>query len=251
MRGKLRSVIGLAVLLALGGLACQASAQPDSLREGLFGKRPADGRRLSAPPVARYVTEDGQAFTFDKSTSRPLLRFDRAYEIWALQPQAAPRGDIIYKNDLGRPVLRATRLGGLTLFSDERPSGSAAALVGQATPLRLQTLSSQGFLERLALASARASRAARRLIPFDAEAEPSSTALVADSAMITAETVARIARRPDGARLLVRVKKVQLVQGARASVILNADTMRITIAPGQGVAGRPSSDRIAYAVGVR
>ena len=89
MRGKLRSVIGLAILLALGGFACEASAQPDSLREGLFGKRPADGRRLSAPPVARYVTEDGEAITFDRSTSRPLLKFERTYEIWALQPQAA------------------------------------------------------------------------------------------------------------------------------------------------------------------
>ena len=43
-----------------------------------------------------------------------------------LQPQPAPRGDVIYKNDLGEPVLRATRLGGVTVFTDHGPAGSAA-----------------------------------------------------------------------------------------------------------------------------
>lgn len=249
-KGKYRSVIGLAVLLALSVFASEASGQPDSLRDSLF-KRPNDARRVVAPPVARYVTESGEAFIFDRSTSRPLLRFDNNYEIWSLQPQAAPRGDIIYKNDLGQTVLRATRLGGLTVFTDARPGGSAAALSGQATPLRLPIVGTQQLLERMAVASVRASRAARRLIPFDADADPSSTALFADSAMITAETMVRIARRPDGARILARVRKVQLVQGPRASVALAGETVRITIAPGQGLGGRPSSDRIAYAVGVR
>ena len=79
-----------------------------------------------------------------------------------LQPQPAPRGDIIYKNDLGQPVLRATRLGGLTVFTQERPSGAPAALVGDSNPLRLPVLGPEALLQKLAQASARASRAARR-----------------------------------------------------------------------------------------
>ncbi|MET0295435.1 MAG: DUF4908 domain-containing protein [Phenylobacterium sp.] len=241
----------MAFLLALGGLASEASAQADALRDGLFRPKLGDGRRMTAPPVARYVTESGQAFVLDRSTSRALLKFENTYEIWALQAQAAPRGDVVYKNDIGETVLRATRLGGLTLFTDARPGGSAAALSGQAIPLRLPVVGTQQLLERMAVASARASRAARRLIPFDADADPSSTAVFADSAIITAETMVRVSRRPDGARLLGKIKKVQLVQGSRASVLLANDTIRITVAPGQGLAGRPSSDRIAYAVGVR
>lgn len=245
-----RGVIGLAFLTALSGFACEASAAPDSLRERLQPRGPAF-RRDATPPIGRYVTEDGRAFVLDRSTSRPLLKFENSYEVWALQPQAAPRGDIIYKNDLGQPVLRATRLGGLTLFSEARPGGSAAALSGAGNPLRLPTLGPQVLLEKLAQASARASRAARRLIPFDADADPSSAALVADAAMITAEAVVRISRRPDGRARLAQVKKVQLVQGNRAAATVTKEVMRITVAPGQGLAGRPSSDRIAYAVGVR
>lgn len=244
-----RGVIGLAFLTALSGLACEASAAPDSLRERLQPR--GTFRRDAAPPIGRYVTEDGRTFVFDRSTSRPLLKYENSYEVWALQAQAAPRGDILYKNDLGQPVLRATRLGGLTLFSASNPGGSAAALSGAGNPLRLPVLGPQALLEKLAQASARASRAARRLIPFDADADPSSAALVADAAMITAEAVVHISRQPNGRGRLAQVKKVQLVQGSRAAATVNNEVMRITVAPGQGIAGRPSSDRISYAVGVR
>ena len=44
------------------GWAAVAHAGPQTLREGLFGDRPAPGRQAS-PPVARYVSEDGDAET--------------------------------------------------------------------------------------------------------------------------------------------------------------------------------------------
>ena len=91
------------------------------------------------------------------------MKFDDSPEIWALRPHPAPRGDVIYKNDLGEPMLRATRLGGLTLFTADRPGGSPAALTGAGGALRLAPLSPQALLEKLAQASARATRAARRL----------------------------------------------------------------------------------------
>ena len=74
------------------------------LREGLFGQRPSDGRQFPAPPIARYVSEDGDVFTLDRTQPKALLKFDNSYEVWALQPQPAPRGDTIYKNDLGEPA---------------------------------------------------------------------------------------------------------------------------------------------------
>jgi len=233
----------MATLVALGGgLAGEASAQ--SLREGLFGQRPSDGRRMTQPPVGRYVSEEGSRFTLDRSTARPLLKFDDSPEIYALQPQPAPRGDVIYKNDLGEPVLRATRLGGLTIFTNTRPGGSAAALDGDSPPIRLPTLGPQALLERLAQASAKASRAARRLIPFEADATPASAPLVADAAMVTAEAVVRMSRRSDGRSLLSRVTKVELVEGKKPGAALDRGVMRVTVVPAQGLAGRPSSARI-------
>jgi hypothetical protein len=233
----------MATLVAMsGGWSIEASAQ--SLREGLFGQRPSDGRRMGSPPVARYVSEDGDGFVLDRSNSKPLLKFDDSPEVYVLQPQPAPRGDVIYKNDLGEPVLRATRLGGLTIFTSDRPMGSAAALAGGSEPIRLPTLGPQALLERLAQASAKASRAARRLIPFEADATPASAPLVADAAMVTAEAVVRMSRRSDGRALLARVSRVELVEGDRPGATLNRGVMMITVAPAHGLAGRPSSARI-------
>ncbi|WP_374574140.1 DUF4908 domain-containing protein [Phenylobacterium sp.] len=235
----------MATLVAMScALAGGASAQ--SLRESLFGQRPSDGRRMNPPPVGRYVSEEGAHFTLDRSGEPPLLKFDDSPEIYALQAQPAPRGDVIYKNDLGEPMLRATRLGGLTVFTVDRPGGSAAALDGDSPPIRLPTLGPQALVERMAQASARASRAARRLIPFEAEATPTSAPLIADAATVTAEAVVRMSRRADGRTLLARIVKVRLVEGKKPEAVLSKGVMRITIVPSDGLAGRPSSDRIIW-----
>lgn len=238
-------VAALAVTMACA-VASPASAAGQTLREGLFGDRPVGGR-TSSPPIARYVSQEGDGFILDRSQTRPLLKFDDSPEVWALRPHPAPRGDIIYKNDLGEPVLRATRLGGLTLFTTERPGGTAAALAGGGPPLRLPAIGPQALLERLAQASAKASRAARRLIPFNADASPLSSALMADAATVTAEAVVRLSRHGDGKSALNRLRRVTLVEGRKPSATLQGGEMRITVAPADGVAGRPSSDKIMQA----
>ncbi|MFI4964530.1 MAG: DUF4908 domain-containing protein [Caulobacterales bacterium] len=229
--------------LALGAAQPALAGPIDSLRQGLFGARPHDGRD-AAPPIARYVSEDGDVFTLDRSQPKPLLKFENDGEVWVLQAQQAPRGDTIYKNDLGEPVLRATRLGGLTLFTDHRPDGEAAALAGAGNPLRLLILGPQALAERLLQASARASRAARRLIPFEAEATPTSSGLIADAASVTSEAMVRMTKRADSRRSLDRILKVRLVEGRKAAAEVNEGVLQVTVAPLQAFAGRPSSDRI-------
>ncbi|HEY8618140.1 DUF4908 domain-containing protein [Phenylobacterium sp.] len=235
-----------ALALCVTALACAypAEASAPRLRDGLFGRKAPDGRQFTAPPVARYVSEDGVAFTLDRTQARPLLKFDNSPEVWALNPQPAPRGDVIYKNDLGQPVIRATRLGGLTVFTPGRPAGSAAALAGGGAPLRLAPLGPQALLEKLAQASARASRATRRLIPFDAEASPASSALIADAAIVTSEAMMRMSRSPRSRALLDRIRRVRLVEGRRAGAEISRGVLIVMVAPQQGLAGRPSSERI-------
>ena len=235
----------LGCALALGAVgATPAWAGPESLSERLFGQHPHDGREASTPPVARYVTEDGDAFTLDRSQPKPLLKFESSFEVWALAPQMGPRGDIIYKNDLGEVLLRATRLGGVTVFTGDQPSGEAAALAGPGSPLKLAIMGPQALGERLLQASARASRAARRLIPFEAEATPTSSALIADAALVTSEAVVRMSRRADARRLLERILKVRILEGRRPQAQVAQGVLDVTVAPPQGLAGRPSSDLI-------
>lgn len=245
LRANCRAMFAATALVA-AACGAPAWAAPESLRQGLFGHG-GDARQLTAPPVARYVLEDGGAFVLDRTQGRTLLKFENSPEVWALQAQPAPRGDVIYKNDLGEPMLRATRLGGVTIFTDRRPGGSAAALAGNGAPLRLQPMGPQALLERLAQASARSSKAAKRLIAFDADATPASSALIADAALIASEAMVRLSRQPDGRAALANVKQVRLSEGRKPGAQLAGGVMKITVAPAQGLAGRPSSEKILAA----
>ncbi|MDR3511858.1 MAG: DUF4908 domain-containing protein [Caulobacteraceae bacterium] len=245
---------GLAAALALGQAA--VAARPFNLGDALFGPH-AEQDSQKPPPIARYVDEDGDtAFVLDRSTAVPLLRFDDSPEIWVLTPQPGPRGDVIYKNDVGELVLRATRLGGMTLFTGVHPGGAAAALVGEAPPLRPNLiLTPNALLQRLAQASARASRAAQRLVVFDApDVTPQTASLVADAATVTAEAIGAMARDPIGRRQLARLTKVMLVPGRKAQATLDQGVLRVVIAPPAAgalrasVVCRPSSRRIAVAL---
>jgi hypothetical protein len=221
-----------------------------SLGEVLFGAH-GDTPRASLPAVARYTPDGGQNFIFDRTASPPLMRFEDSVEIWVLQPQPGPRGDVIYRNDVGEPMLRATRLGGLTLFTPDHPNGAAAALDGEAAALHPMAITSPGaLLQHLAQASARASHAVQRLVVFDApDVTAESAPLVADAATIAAEAIGDIARRsglqPHG---LSRLSRVQLIPGRRPSAAMADNVLKIVISPQQGVAGRPSSRRVAAAL---
>jgi hypothetical protein len=236
-----------AVLL---GVVALASAGPvvadsnDKLREGFFRRH---GAEAVGPPIARYVSENGRVFILDRTHPAPMLKFEDSPEVWVLAANPAPRGDVIYKDDMGQPVLRATRLGGFTLFSEARPGGEAVSLLGGGPALRLAAMSPQAVFERLAQASLRSSRAARRPMLFEAEASPASSALIADAAVVTSLAIIRIAQRPDGRGLLARVERVRFEEGKKPSATLKGGVLRVVVAPKDGQAGRPSSGRILKA----
>ena len=244
LKGKLASLSGV-VAAALLGASVPAAAAP-MLRVQPFG----DNRGAPTPPVARYVGAEGQSFVLDReSAPRPLLKFDNSSEVWVLEPSPAPRGDTIYRNDQGEPVLRSTRLGGLTLFSDQEPEGSPAAMAGEADDLMPPpTIPPGALLQRMIQASSRASRAAQHLITFTAPSvSPQAAPLFADSATIAADAIARLARRTDAKAFLAQLDKLVFLQGPKPDVIVNGPVMQITVTPGKGFAGRPSSDRLYHA----
>ena len=237
------SPLGLLVVcgLAAAFIPPEAKAGPLSLRDLLQG-----GRHRSQqvepldPPVALYAPDGGVAFIFDRTASPPLLRFASSSEIWVLRPEPGPRGDTIYKNDLGEPMLRASRLGGLTLFTVGSPGGTAVALQGEAPPIRPPAiLSPASLLQHMAQASARTSRALQRLVVFDApDVTPESAFLVADAAGVTAEAIASLDKKT---REGLKLTRVVFEPGRVASAKFNDGVLQITVAPAKGVAGRPSS----------
>lgn len=247
----------VSIVLARSGIASAQAEPPRTLREAMVGSVAEDGRdRDQAPATARYRSETGASFVFDRSGHAPLLQFDRGLEIWVLHPTPGPRGDVIYKNDLEQPVLRTTRLGGLTLFTQENPEGMPAALVAAARPFRPPVLSPQQVLQFLAHSSERASRAARRVISFEAgvrgqEVTPGSAYLVADAAGIAAEAIARLSLTPRGRVALTRVTSVKILYGPRPTARMHDGVLEVIITQRYGMAGRPSSGVIMRTIAAR
>ncbi|MBE7217181.1 MAG: DUF4908 domain-containing protein [Caulobacteraceae bacterium] len=224
-----------------------AAGPPPSLRDFMFGAGPGSDRRFgSAPAIARY-NADSDGFVLDRAAKVPLLRFDDSPEIFALFPTPGPRGDTIYKNDAGEPVLRVSRLGGVTLFTDDQPMGAAAYVVGQAAALHpALPLGPNGLFNVLAEASRRASRAAQHLILFDApETTQSSEGVFADAFAIAADAFVRMgAAGGRGRAVITRVMEVSFLPGHAPDVLGGGARVEIVVAPDLGVAGRPSSERI-------
>ena len=101
----------MALTIAFASAGTAVALDQAALRGSLFGANPAAPSPASSQPIARFVSQEGETFVLDRSQARPLMKFDDSPEVWVLRPQVAPRGDVIYMNDLDEPVLRATRLG--------------------------------------------------------------------------------------------------------------------------------------------
>jgi hypothetical protein len=211
---------------------------------------PSDGQP-AAPPVARYLVESTVSFTLDMSGPLPLLRYSNSSEVWALKPQAAPRGDVLYTNDAGETMLRATRLGGLTAFTPDQPQGVAAALMGSAQPIiALPDIRSGGqLLLRMNQQSGHLSHMAGHEIEFDASNQdvgPESLPLLADAFNVTVDAFTR-ALSPQNAKkktFIPDLSAVRIKEGVPPDAYIQNDALVLVITPARGIAGRPSSHRI-------
>ena len=243
-----RIVLMCAAGLLAAAFSSSVAAAPVSLLREAYAAR-VGSERAGQPLTARYQMDEGGAFVFDRSTVKPLLKFDDDPEIWALQPAPGPRGDVIYRNDVGEPMVRATRLGGMTVFTPKRPDGSAAAFDGASPPLHVPSLSPQALFRTFYQASLRTSRAAGHQIGFETkqDADATTAAYLADAATVASEALVGIASLPGGKAGLGHVTDVVVAQGPKPGAALQKGVLTVTIVSSQGVFGRPSSRRIEKA----
>ena len=95
----------------------------------------------------------------------------------------------------------------------------------------------------------RSSKAAQRTIPFVApDMIPGAEYVVANSANVAADTLARMGALREGQPYLAKVKVVRFKLAKKMDVRFHDGILDISIAPNLGVAGRPSSSRIARAI---
>lgn len=195
------------------------------------------------PPTGRYVADSGEAFILDRSGQRPLLRFDRREETWVLRPSAAPRGDVIYRNDAGEQILRVTPGGGMTVYTPRAPGGSPASFAGPGQSLTPPTLGPFLLFQLMERRSAMISQALGRLVEINLSGERSE-ALCVEALVVTTEAVIRIARSPTARQHLSQLRSITIVEGRRASVTYSRGQLVVVVNPDDGMAGRPSSARV-------
>jgi hypothetical protein len=197
----------------------------------------------SPPPTGRYVADSGEAFILDRSGQRPLLRFDQRDETWVLRPTAAPRGDVIYRNDAGDQILRVTQGGGMTVYTPRAPGGSPASFTGPGQSLAPPTLGPLLLFQLMERRSAMISQALGRLVEINLSGERSE-ALCVEALVVTTEAVIRIARSPTARQHLSQLRSITIIEGPRTSVSYVRGQLLVVVNPDEGMAGRPSSARV-------
>jgi hypothetical protein len=226
-----------------------SSVKADTLKERLEARVGLRSKPAYAPS-GRFQAEGGDVFVLDRTGPKALLKFQNRDEVWLLDGHAAPRGDTVFKNDAGETVLRASKLGGLTLFTRQAPGGQAVMLAGPAEPLSTRrTLSFVALFHALVVSGHHATRAAQHPLAVTLldTATAETAGPIADAAAVVAEAFEDLDR--SGRRdLLARWRKVNLALGGKADIKVDGDVLVIVLNPKDGVAGRPSSARIERAM---
>jgi hypothetical protein len=251
------SVLVMAAGLLAGVLTANtADAQGfGSLRERMFGKHPEDGRdNEHMPMVAHFVSAHGAGFVLDKSQALPLLRFDGDDEVFQLTAKSGANGDVTFRNDMGEPVLKETRLGGVILFSGVHADiGEPAAVTGQAPAFAPDRLTLAELWLHMAKSAMRVSRASEHRVDFDADKDqvdentPNDTVinLFAESVSVTADALVQIANQADGRHSLDKLHEVHLIEGRPPSAYMDNGVLVVKLDPSRGQwGGHPSSKRI-------
>lgn len=238
-----------AVSLSLLSIAPDAAAQTRGNAQAEQSQALRDRRPTTPalPPVGRYVADSGERFILDRSGRHPLLRFERREETWVLRPSAAPRGDVIYRNDAGQQVLRVTPGGGMTVYTPRAPGGSPASYAGPGESLSPPRLGPAQMLNLMLRSSAIVSQAVGRTVEINADIGAESESLAVEALILSTDVVLRIARSPNGRAALNQLRRIVIVEGSRASVTYSRGELQIVVAPAQGAAGRPSSARVIRA----
>jgi len=234
-------------------VAGESAATPAWVCSALSGFRADCGQTVAGPKVGRFAVDDAGGFVLDRSGHPILLKFDDSPEVWVLTASHGPRGDVLYKNDVGDVLLRATKLGGMTVYTPRWPEGAAASVVSESSPIRLApAIGALALAHEMADDSGRCLRWTRHIVYFEFAAPTADTKalpLISDAGATALEAMIKLSGRPGGKAFLARIGRIVIAAGGKIDISLERGTLRVTVVSAQGYVGRPSSSRILQALG--
>lgn len=230
------------LLAAAGAWAVLAS---DGLGQQNPFSRLTGREQTSEASAVWYERADRRGrFVLDQSSTPALLWQEGAQEVFAVYANRASGGGEVLLTDTDRALLRLSNLGGATYFPPDAPDGVIVEPIGPAHTLVAPPVSAQD-LQRIARELADGvTRLNRNQITVEVPSlGPSDNAYLADTLRL-AQTGIESANR----RATRDLRVVRIVTGMRSDARYAGGTLEITITPGRGYSGRPSSDFIRRAL---
>jgi len=192
-----------------------------------------------------FERADGRGgFTFDRTERQAYLQPDSMAEVYAVERVRASGGGEVWLTDTGRVLLRRSNLGGWTYFPADRPDGVIVEPIGQAQSLAL-SVADESDLQGAATDMV---NTLARLTRNDIRAELTAVDPQTNAYIIDAMRMVQIGAEQTPRRAMRGWEVVRIGIGETARVDFSGDVLDISIAPGKGYAGRPSSASIQQAL---
>lgn len=183
----------------------------------------------------------------DRSGNPALIWQEGTQEVHAVYVNRASGGGEVMLSDTDRALLRVSNLGGATYFPPDAPDGVIVEQIGPAHTLVAAPASEQDLRRIARDLSDGIARLNRNSVTVEVPSMgPVDNAYLADTMMLALAGVERAQRRN-----IRDMRTVRIVTGSRADARYAGSTLTITIEPGRGYAGRPSSDFIRRAIDSR
>ena len=239
-------LLGLA-LLGAGGAAAQEPTDPMAAR--------LSADRVGGVAAGDYSAADDINFTLLPYGDKYLLRFDDSPENFVLYGDRVALGGRELKYDTGALALKVSVWGGVTLYTQQAPSGIPATRNGDATaPPKLQ-VTAASLTAALADEASHVAYVQQLKLRFSADesilknsddARANAFEALVNSTMGIEHIVATPAGR---AAFVRRFDSVRIVEGDKPTIAISGRTLLVSFVPSAGAAGRASSRAISLALG--
>lgn len=232
-------------LAAAGLIPAGAAAQTNPFARLAGESRDAPVRAETEARLFMRV-DGGGAFVLQQDGDIALMREEGSQEVLALSAARGVRGETIWYTDTRQTLLRFRhpREPGGTFFPADAPTGVVVEAVGRADALALPPMNEAELTEAARRHVARLAELVQNDV--SAEIEPLSAldnALIADALKLTA-----IAAENAPENRVRRMRTVRVLAGDPPHAEYDEGVLAITVTPGLGYAGRPSSRYIQRAI---
>jgi len=246
MSARLVSILLCLALLGAGGAAAQEPSDPMAAR--------LSADRVGGVAAGDYSAADDINFTLLPYGDKYLLRFDDSPENFVLYGDRVALGGRELKYDTGALALKISVWGGVTLYTQQAPSGIPATRNGDATvPPKLQVTAASltaaladeashvAYVQQLKLRFA----ADESILKNSDDVRANAFEALVNSTMGIEHIVATPAGRSAFVR---RFDSVRIVEGDKPTIAISGRTLLVSFVPSAGAAGRASSRAIAVAL---